>query len=161
MNVLRLMEIDVMEGTRGSEVLVKCQFSKARRVNTARQSKGLPSSHYLIIGVILRATYGRVDSDESPSRLSNDHLERKSFVRTTDGRVQKVRCETKLHSLCAHTYFSTAILLPNFSNYRCFVAKGRRKGKKWADSGGRLKMSHAILNARSLFRHETILTYVK
>lgn len=51
------------------------------------------------------------------------------------------------------------------SNCRHFVAKGKRAGKK----NGPIERttvkndfgSHAIFNARSLFRHETILTYVK
>lgn len=93
-----------MEGTRGSEVLVKCQFPETRRVNTARQSKGLPSSHYLIIGVILRATYGRADSDESPSRLSNDHPEREEIFCADDRRAGErdaLRGEASF-SLCAH-----------------------------------------------------------
>lgn len=113
------------------------------RVNTARQSKGLPISHYLIIGVILRATYGRGDSDVPPSRLSNDHLERDgSFVRTTG--IRQAGCkERSLESLCTHLLLSMAIFLPNFSlKLPRFCRKRERKKEKkkeWTAVEERLK----------------------
>jgi len=71
------MEIDVKEGTGEA---VKYRFSRARRVNTARQSKGLPSSHYLIIDVILNRCKSHLQTGIVTSRrlgmLSNDLLER-------------------------------------------------------------------------------------
>lgn len=110
--------------------------------DSTRQSKGLPSSHYLIIGIILREPLmDEWNSDEPPSRLSNDHLER-SFVRTTGGRAG-VRCKARSSILCARTYFSTTIFLSNFSlKLPLFYRKRKKKKKKekeWADRRGRLR----------------------
>lgn len=79
------MEIDVRGGRLNAGSL-----ESSRRVNTARQSKGLPSSHYLIIGVILNRSKSHLQTGIVTSRrvgvLSNDLLEeRRSFVRTTVG----------------------------------------------------------------------------
>lgn len=121
-----------MEGTGGLGGTVKCQFFKIRRVNTARQSKGLPSSHYLIIGIILKEPLmDERNSDEPPSRLSNDHLERRSFVRRTSGgeRMCVARREARFF---VRTIISRGrrIFLPNFSLKLSLFYRKRKKKKK-------------------------------
>lgn len=88
---------------------VKCRFSRARRVNTARQSKDLPSSYYLIIGVILNRCKSHLQTEIVTSRrlgmLSNDLLERadplcaRRWAGKDTLRVQDERLDPSTYSL--------------------------------------------------------------
>lgn len=104
---LQSIEIDVRGGYERLR-LNAGSLTRARRVNTARQSKDLPSSHYLIIGVILNRCKSHLRTGRVTSRrlgvLSNDLLlrererERRSFVRHDSGRVE-IRCACKASDL--------------------------------------------------------------
>lgn len=76
---------------------------RARRVNTARQSKGLPSSHYLIIGIILNCCKSHLQTGIVTSHrlgmLSNDLLEKEDPLYAHDGGRAKIRYACKTSDL--------------------------------------------------------------
>lgn len=110
------MEIDAGRGTGrgegGGERRLNAGSRGARRVNTARQSKDLPSSYYLIIGVILNRCKSHLQTEIVTSRrlgmLSNDLLGRADpLCARRDGGRARIRCACKTSDLILlHTRFS-------------------------------------------------------
>lgn len=93
----------------GGERRLNAGSRGARRVNTARQSKDLPSSYYLIIGVILNRCKSHLQTEIVTSRrlgmLSNDLLGRadplcaRRWAGKDTLRVQDERLDPSTYSL--------------------------------------------------------------
>lgn len=147
------MEIDARRGTGGGGrggtggEAVKCRFSRARRVNTARQSKDLPSSYYLIIGVILNRCKSHLQTEIVTSRrlgmLSNDLLERadplcaRRWAGKDTLRVQDERLDPSTYSLLeegegegeGEGSYVFLIPHPNYQRYAVLYLSQRGKEK--------------------------------